>query len=136
MRGPYDDIIDRPHPKELIHPRMSAMDRAAQFSPFRALTGFEDAVAETARLTDRRIELDADEIEALNRKLQEAVDRCGNGETVSITYFKPDERKAGGSYVTMSGAIRKIEALERSVILADRTAIPIDDIVEISFDTK
>ena len=93
MSGKYDDIIDLPHPTSQNHPRMSLHDRAAQFSPFAALTGHHAAITETGRLTDRRIELDESEIARVDAELQHLQELLPGRPTVSITYFVPDERK-------------------------------------------
>lgn len=103
----YDDVIHLPHPASKIHPRMSMVDRAAQFSPFAALTGYDAVLKETARLTGERIELDEYEKNALNERLQLIAATLGEDHEVSITYFKPDELKAGGEYVTVTGEIKK-----------------------------
>ena len=134
MNGPYDDIIHLPHPVSKKHPPMSAIDRAAQFSPFAALTGYDAAVKETARLTDARLELDEYEIAALNDRLQVISARLAERPKVSITYFLPDSKKAGGAYVTVTGWVKKINANERAAIMEDGTRIPIEDIIEIKGD--
>ena len=130
--GAYDDIINLPHPNSAKHPRMSMIDRAAQFSPFAALTGHGAAIEETARRTDRRIELTEEEKTVLDEKLRLLLETGGEG---MITYFLPDERKDGGAYVAKLGTIKKIDPLEGRVILTDRTAIPIKDILEIEIRT-
>ena len=107
---------------------MPMANRAAQFSAFRALTGYEDAVEETARLTDRKIELTEDEKALLDEKLRLLLEAGGEG---VFTYYLPDERKDGGAYVTAEGAVKKNDPLEGRVILKDGTAIPIEDIWEI-----
>lgn len=129
--GPYDDIIDLPHPTSQKHPRMPASDRAAQFSPFAALTGHEAAIRETARLTDRRVELDEDEKTALDRKLRLLTEHLTERPPVRITYFQADRRKDGGSYETAEGAMKKVDEIARMVVLTDGRRIPIDDIYEI-----
>ena len=126
--GAYDDIIDLPHPTSARHPRMPMADRAAQFSPFAALAGHGSAIRETARLTDRKIELTEDEKAVLDEKLSLLLD--AGGEAV-FTWFLPDEKKNGGSYVTVAGSIKKLDPLERRVILNDGTVIPVEDIFEI-----
>ena len=126
--GAYDNIINLPHPNSAKHPRMSMIDRAAQFSPFAALTGHGAAIEETARLTDRRIELTEEEKTVLDEKLRLLLETGGEG---MITYFLPDERKDGGAYVTKLGTIKKIDPLEGRVILTDHTPIHIEDILEI-----
>lgn len=129
--GPYDDIIDLPHPTSTKHPRMPLADRAAQFSPFAALTGHEAAIRETARLTDRRVELDEDEKAALDRKLRLLTEHLEERPAVRITYFQADQRKDGGSYETADGSIKKLDDVERVVVMTDGRRIPIDDIYEI-----
>lgn len=131
MTGPYDDMFDLPHPTSPKHPRMSIIDRAAQFSPFAALTGHEAAIRETARLTDQKVELGEDEKTVLDSKLRILADRLEERPTVRITYFQKDQRKAGGSYETADGAIKKLDNIERVVVMTDGRRIPIDDIFEV-----
>lgn len=127
----YDDIINLPHPVSVTHPRMSLIDRAAQFSPFAALTGYDAAIQETARLTSEKIELDEDGKAALDTKRHLLLDRLGEHPEVAITYFLPDEKKAGGVYVTVTGKVKKLDTYGRSLVMADGTLIPLDDILEI-----
>ena len=127
----YDDIIDHPHHVSTQHPRMSMTDRAAQFSPFAALTGYGDVIKETARVTDRKPELSESEKTELDYKLQKVCDYPGEKPTVSITYFVPDLKKAGGSYRTISGQIKKIDDYKKQVVLLDKSTIDIDCILEI-----
>lgn len=126
--GAYDDIINLPHPTSPRHPRMRMIDRAAQFSPFQALSGFGSAIRETARVTGERIELTEDEKAVLDEKLRCL---CETGGEAVFTWFLPDEKKDGGTYVDAVGTIKKIDPLEGRVILTDGTAIPIEDILEI-----
>ena len=112
MKTPYDDIIHLPHHVSQNHPQMPMLDRAAQFAPFAALTGYEAAVGETARLTAERRELDPQEAEELNRRLSELVARLPDHPEVTVEYFVPDNRKAGGAYVTMTGRVRHISVPE------------------------
>ncbi len=128
MSGAYDDIINLPHPTSVKHPRMPLADRAAIFSPFAALAGHGAAIAETARLTDRRIDLAEEEKAILDEKLRLLLE---TGRAGAFTYFVPDERKDGGAYVTNLGTVKKIDQLEGRVILTGRTSIPIEDILEI-----
>jgi hypothetical protein len=111
---------------------MTAGDRAAQFSPFAALTGYDAAVKETARLTDEKLELDESMKEALSGRLQIIADRMKERPGISITYFQPDTKKSGGAYVTAIGTVKKIDEYERVVIMTDGTAIPIDEIININ----
>jgi hypothetical protein len=110
---------------------MAAIDRAAQFSPFAALTGYDSAIKETARLTDKRLELDEYGKYALNDKLQIIADHIKEHPEIAITYFRPDTKKNGGVYVTATGTAKKIDEYERIVVMTDGTAIPMDDIISI-----
>ena len=119
MSGKYDDIIHLPHPTSNKHPRMSIRDRAAMFSPFAALSGHGAAIAETARLTDRRMELDEDTRAELDQKQTVLLEHIGEQPEVTVTWFQPDERKDGGSYVTATGRLKKIDEAARTLILLD-----------------
>ena len=130
MNGKYDEIIDLPHHVSKTRPQMPMSDRAAQFSPFAALTGYDSAIKETGRLTDEKIELGEESLTALNARYQMLMDVLAEGPEVRITYFKPDERKAGGAYVTITGAIRKIDDFEQ-IIMQDGTRIPMDDVLSL-----
>ena len=99
MSGQYEDIINLPHHVSATRPQMSMIDRAAQFSPFAALTGYDAAIKETGRLTDEKIEMDEEALNILNMKFQILVDSLDDEPEVTFTYFKPDERKAGGAYI-------------------------------------
>jgi len=127
----YDDIIDLPHHVSPSHPKMPTADRAAQFSPFAALTGYEAAVEETARLTEKKTELSEDMKTILNEKIQIIIDSLDNRPEVTLTYFIPDKKKSGGAYLPVTGIVKKVDAYERRIIMADRTSIPIDQIREI-----
>lgn len=131
MQNNYDDIIDSPHHVSATRPQMSMMDRAAQFSPFAALTGYDAAIKETARLTDQKIDLDDYEKEEINDKIQLITEHLGEDFEVVITYFQPDSRKAGGAYVDAVGIVKKIDEYDRVIILQDGKKIPIDDILDI-----
>ncbi|MGL5435729.1 MAG: hypothetical protein ACRDBO_10090 [Lachnospiraceae bacterium] len=131
MKTPYDDIINLPHPTSTRHPQMAIPDRAAQFSPFAALTGHDAAIRETARLTERRIELDEDSKTALDLKLRMVAEWKGDHPKVSVTYFEADQAKAGGSYETTTGCIKKIDDYGRRVIMENGRKIDIDNIIEI-----
>ncbi len=127
----YDDIINLPHPTSARHPRMSLYDRAAQFAPFAALTGHDAAIEETARLTDEKPELSEDTVARLNEKLNLIMENAGTEQVVTITFFVPDESKSGGACVTHSGVVQKIDECEHTVIMADKTVIPMKQICEI-----
>lgn len=129
----YDDIINLPHHVSETRPRMSALDRAAQFSPFAALTGYEDAVKETARLTSERVELDELEKEALDYRLQ-TLSELGDASPVTLTYFVPDKKKAGGRYETAAGYIKKIDKYEGVIVLTDGKRISVSDLYGVESD--
>ena len=133
MKTPYDDIIHLPHHVSQNHPHMPMLDRAAQFAPFAALTGYEAAVGETARLTAERRELDAQEAEELNRRLSTLISLLPDRPEATIEYFVPDDRKAGGAYVTVTGRVRHISVPEKTLVLEDGTVIPIEDVVSVVF---
>lgn len=134
MSETYDDIIALPHPEPRTHPRMSLHDRAAQFSPFAALTGHSAAIAETGRLTDSRITLDESEMARVDAALQRLQELLPQEPMASITYFVPDERKAGGSYQTITGVVRRIDTVNSVLLLTDRREIPIADIFDITIE--
>ncbi|MDO4439762.1 MAG: hypothetical protein Q4B74_01420 [Eubacteriales bacterium] len=127
----YNDIINLPHYTSPKRPRMSMLDRAAQFSPFAALTGYDAAVKETARLTEERVELDEYEKGALDMQLQIIREHLKEHPEVTIMYFQPDTRKAGGAYLSLNGRVKKIDDYEKCVILTDQQKIPIEDIVSL-----
>jgi uncharacterized protein (UPF0248 family) len=110
---------------------MSVSDRAAQFSPFAALTGYDAAIKETARLTDERVEMDEYMKDVLSDKLRIILERIKEHPQIAITYFQPDEKKNGGSYVTTTGTVKKIDEYERIVVMTGDTEIPIDEISSI-----
>jgi len=124
----YKDIINLPHHVSSTHPQMSMINRAAQFSPFAALTGYDDAIEETARLTDSRIELTEAEEDEISRKLG----RLQRGDSVELTWFVPDRRKTGGRYYTETVVIKQIVAVEGKVNLADGRSVEIRDIIEVN----
>lgn len=127
----YDDIIDLPHHVSPTRTRMAAIDRAAQFSPFAALTGYEDAVTETARLTDERIELDENRKSMLDEKLQYAQEHMAESPEITVLHFVKDHRKEGGAYVRKTGRVKRIDLYERRVVFSDNTFVGIDDIYDI-----
>ena len=127
----YDDIINLPNPTSKKHPRMSLSDRAAQFSPFAALTGHEAAIKETARQTDEKLMLSDEVIAELIEKLNLISETIGMQQLVRITYFVPDNKKAGGAYISYSGCVKKIDEYEHTVVMEDKTVIPIEQISDI-----
>ena len=138
--GKYDDIINLPHHVSATRPRMSMIDRAAQFSPFAALTGYDAAIKETGRLTDRRIELTEDSRAAMDRKQQLLVENLADHPEVSVTYFVPDERKAGGAYITVTGRVIVWGGGTEAVYMNNDTSMPelvvcrVDEAVKVIFD--
>lgn len=132
--GNYDDIIGLPHHVSEVHPQMGRIDRAAQFSPFAALTGYSEAIRETGRLTEERVELDEDMKEGLDEKLKMLKYQIEEGDypEAAITYFQPDNRKEGGSYVTVSGRVKKIDGYGQTVVMVDGRRVLIKDIVGLS----
>ena len=130
MTGPYDDIINLPHHVSATRPHMPMSNRAAQFSPFAALSGHEDAVREAARLTEEKIELSEDAQAALDAKLRPLSDGSMTGKEVTLTWFKPDARKAGGAYVTDSGIVKRVDQYEKILLLMDGRRIPIMDVLD------
>lgn len=127
----YADIINLPHHISKKRPQMNRIDRAASFAPFAALTGYDDAVRETARLTDSKLELDENTKELLNEKLQIILEMNSDELPVSITYFVPDKRKSGGAYVVKTGTIKRYDEYERQIVFTDKMSVSIDDVVEI-----
>ena len=127
-RFPYEDIVDLPHHVSRKHPQPTVADRAARFAPFAAITGYEEMVLEEARVTDERIEMDESSKAALNEKLNMILEFIDEQPEVSITYFEPDKRKAGGAYVTVTGTVKRIDEYEHLVIMTDGKKINIDDI--------
>ena len=132
MNEKYKDMLHLPHPVSATHPRMSLQNRAAQFSPFAALTGYDDALRERARLTDRFIELDEDRKQELDRQLYYIHEHLAQKPPVKITYFVPDFQKDGGSYRTLEGYIQKIDETAMKIFMND-TEIPINKIYQIDF---
>ena len=133
MNNRYDEIINLPHHVSKTRPQMPMSDRAAQFAPFAALTGYESAIKETGRLTDEKIELDEEALAALDRKYQLLMDALDDEPEVTIIYFQPDERKAGGQYVSATGTVKKVDTFGRRILLQDGTRIPLDSVYDLRF---
>ena len=131
MSDEYKDIINLPHHVSSKRPQMPMLDRAAQFSPFASLTGYDDAIHETGRLTDEKIDLSEEEKEALDRKQQILMERLCDHPALTVTYFVPDAKQSGGAYVTKSGSLKTIDKFERWILLTDGTKIPLDDVADI-----
>ena len=131
MNRKYNEIMGLPHHVSKTRPQMPMSDRAAQFAPFAALTGYDAAIKETGRLTDERIELDVEALSALDMKYQLLMEALDEAPEVTITYFQPDERKAGGKYVSAVGAVKKIDDFERRITMQDGAKIPMDAVLSI-----
>jgi hypothetical protein len=131
-KHPYEDIIHLQHHVSSHHEHMSVANRAAQFSPFAALTGFDGAIKETGRLLDQRIELDEDELALLTEKLRIVGEQLGSKKEVEFTFYQPDEMKAGGAYVSVRGIVKKIDEYEHVVVMQDGTWISLEEIVAIT----
>lgn len=131
MSGPYDDIINLPHHVSATRPQMSLENRAAQFTPFKALTGYDDAIEETGRLTDERIELAEGSIAVLDMKLTMLADVMGDHPEITVTYFRPDDKKQGGAYVATTGAVKKIDEVERVIIMMNGQEIALTNVLDI-----
>lgn len=134
MKDSYEDIIGLPHHVSATRPQMSLHDRAAQFAPFSALTGYDAVIRETGRLTEKRIELDEGALDQLNAKLQLLLSTLDEAPEITFTYFKPDARKAGGAYQKKTGVVKQIEDTARLLVLWDGTKIPMDDILNMEGD--
>ena len=133
MTEDYSDIINLPHHVSHNHPQMPMMARAAQFAPFAALTGYDAVIHETARLTDKQVELEEYDNDRLNRIFSELMDSLEKHPMVTVSYFKPDEHKAGGAYMTVSGKLKKIDTYEQIMKMEDGTVIPIGSIMDLQF---
>lgn len=128
---PYEDIVNLPHPESKRHPRMSMEARAAQFAPFAALSGHDEAMAETARCTTPQSEMSADQLQELSRKMNYVLS-LPHRPAIEITFFQPDRHKQGGSYITVTGSIKKVEEAYNLLHLTDGTTIPLDAISDLS----
>lgn len=129
--GIYDDMLEMEHPTSTRHPRMPEMDRAAQFAPFAALTGYDRIIVETGRLTDERKDLDETRLYDLNSAVNELMSGIHEKPSVELTRFVPDRLKDGGEYVKVSGSLREIDPVNRVLVMSDHTRISLDDIFEI-----
>lgn len=125
----YDDIINMPHHVSDHHPQMPMLDRAAQFSPFAALTGYDAAIVETARLTDKKRELTEEQKDILSKQLLALKTRLKTDPTVTVTFFEPDSRKAGGSYKTITGAAKRVDEYLGVLELSNGVSVTFDDII-------
>lgn len=128
----YDDIIRLQRPDSGRRARMSLYDRAAQFSPFAALTGFDDAIAETGRQTQDRIELDRDALDRLDEQMQGLLEVLDSQPEAEVVWFRYDERKAGGSYVTTTGHVKKVDTYLEQMIFTDGRSIPLGEVLSVT----
>ena len=133
-RFPYEDIINIPRHISKTHPEASMADRAARFSPFAAISGYEDMVREAARVTEERIEITDAVKEQLNEKLNMIAEFLGEEHEVTITYFEPDKKKSGGAYISITGVVKRIDELKRIIIMKNNKKIKIDDISALDSD--
>lgn len=129
--GKYDDIINHPHHQSKTRKHMSQRDRAAQFAPFAALTGYDDSVREAARWTDEKIELGEVQTETVNLRLNFLAEHLGDTPYIVVTYFKPDEKKSGGAYLTAEGQVKKIDEYQRCIVFVDKRSIQFENILDI-----
>ena len=128
---PYEDIIQLPHHTSRTRPRMSMPERAAQFSPFAALSGYGGVIQEAGRLTEPKIQLEESRAEELERELNRLARRAGSHPKIKAVCFRPDEKKEGGAYITLTGRLRKIDEIQRLILLTDGTSLPLDDLLHI-----
>lgn len=133
MTEDYSDITNLPHHVSRNHPQMPLAARAAQFAPFAALAGYDAVIHETARLTDKQVELEEYVNERLNRKFAELMTILDGHPEITVSYFKPDERKAGGAYAAVSGHVKKIDSYEQYIEIEDGNIIPIRNIIDLQF---
>lgn len=131
---PYEDLIDLPHPVSKIHPPMARMDRAAQFNPFSALTGYEEEIEEAARLTEEKIVLGEDEKRFLDKQLQYLLTQIQRQPLIEVLYFVKDEKKAGGAYMMKKGRLKKIDSYQKHIIFTDGTRIAFADLRQLDSD--
>lgn len=132
LENEYEDIIDLPHHTSKKHPRMSLEARSAQFAPFAALTGYDEVLIETARLTNERIEIDETIKVIIDSKLQIIKEHIKEMPLITFMYFVPDTKKDGGKYVTITGNVKKIEEYRNVLVLDNKIEIPIDEIIDIN----
>lgn len=133
-RNPYEDMLELSHPVSKTHPQMARRDRAAQFAPFAALTGYEEAVREAARFTEEKMILDEDSKEQLDWKLRRLQEKVKEKPAITVTYFLKDEKKKGGKYVTVTGVLKKIDGYTHQFVLESGEEIPVEDIVSLNLD--
>lgn len=132
--NPYEDMLELPHPVSKMHPQMPRRDRAAQFAPFAALTGYEEAVREAARITEEKMILDEDSKVQLDWKLRCLQEKVEEKPIITVTYFMKDERKKGGKYVTVTGVLKKIDSYTHQFVLENGEEIPVEDVVSLDIE--
>ena len=132
--NPYEDMLELSHPVSKIHPQMPRRDRAAQFAPFAALTGYEEAVREAARFTEEKMILDEDSKEQLDWKLRCLQEKVKEKPAITVMYFQKDEKKKGGEYVTVTGVLKKIDSYTHQFVLESGEEISLEDIVSLEFE--
>ena len=130
MNGKYDAILNLPHPVSKVHPPMPMQDRAAQFAPFAALTGYDAAIQETGRLTDDKIEPGESALSELNRKFQCLFEHLEEQPQITFTYFQPDARKSGGSYSSVTSAVKKLDTFDRVILLQNGMKLSMENILD------
>ena len=132
--NPYEDMLELPHPVSKMHPQMPRRDRAAQFAPFAALTGYEEAVREAARITEEKMILDEDSKVQLDWKLRCLQEKVKEQPIITVTYFMKHERKKGGKYVTVTGVLKKIDSYTHQFVLENGEEIPVEDVVSLDIE--
>ena len=132
--NPYEDMLELPHPVSKMHPQMPRRDRAAQFAPFAALTGYEEAVREATRITEEKMILDEDSKVQLDWKLRCLQEKVEEKPVITVTYFMKDERKKGGKYVTVTGVLKKIDSYTHQFVLENGEEIPVEDVVSLDIE--
>ena len=130
----YKDIINMEHPTSRLHPRMDALSRASQFAPFAALSGYDDVILETGRLTDSRVEYSADALAELDESIREISACLDLHPRINVVYFVSDMKKRGGKYAEYAGEVKEIDDVYRRIVFMDKTEIPFDVIVNVSLE--
>ena len=127
----YKQIIDLPYHGSVSHPKMDRVDRAAQFSPFSALVGYDDIIDETNRFTEEQFDFGEEDKKILDEKLRLICEHEKERPTVSVTYFIPDEKKEGGAYLTLQGQVKELDAVSRTLVFTGGQKLPLDDLLQI-----
>lgn len=127
----YSDIIEMPHHVSRKHKHMSVSSRAAQFSPFAALSGYDGQIIEEARLTNNKLDIREDSLGRMNETLGDIIERIKEKPLVEVTYFKPDDKKDGGKYVSLSGCVRRVDEVFREMIFTDGSRVSLNDVLDL-----